>query len=201
MKQLLTLLILIAPLIISAQKTQEIEIMDDTQNEQHFDQHTGTTVFSIAHVPNGEIAYEGNLNEGIFLDDLSWAWNSSVACFPATQKNKFTGKHVFFSGIIPKYSEMEVTVIPTDPSLNLSIYAYEVGVNNDAMVPNLSSCIRCEADHKQERNFVGKEPQDHTRKVTNLVTINRPYKVVIGVTGADGLEEADFTLVVKMKTR
>ena len=158
-------------------------------------------IYAIEPVPNDEVAYSGDLSEGIILDDLSWAWDSSNACFPETQRSKFTGKHLFFTGIIPKYSEMTVTVVPNDPTANFSIYAYEIGVNNNALVPNLSGCIRCEADHKHERNFVGKEPQNHTRTVSNLVAINRPYRVVIGVTGADGLEKGEFTLIVAMKTR
>lgn len=158
-------------------------------------------VYSIEPVPNQEVVYSGDLSEGIVLNDLSWAWNSSNACFPETQKNKFTGKHLFFTGVIPKYSEMTVTVIPNNPNTNLSLYAYEIGVNSSDLVPNLPSCIRCEVDHKRERNFVGKPPQDHTRTVTNLVAINNPYRVVIGVTGADALSEGAFTIKIAMKTR
>ena len=158
-------------------------------------------VFKIEAVPNQEVSYKGNLNQGKKLDDLTWAWNSSNACFPATQKTKFTGNHVFFTGLIPKYSEITVTVIPKDPNANFSVYAYEVGANNMSIVPDLPRCIRCEADHKRERNFVGKAPQDHTRKVSNLVAINKPYRLVIGVTGADGLEEGEFTLVIATKSR
>ncbi|MEL6812773.1 MAG: hypothetical protein AAFP76_15705 [Bacteroidota bacterium] len=158
-------------------------------------------IYTIEPVPNKEVAYTGNLTEGVFIEDLSWAWNSAVACFPATQKEKFTGKHLFFTGIIPKYSEMTVTVIPKDPSQNFSVYAYEIGANRTDLVPNLSSCIRCEADHFRERNFAGKPPQDHTRIVSNLVAINNPYRVIIGVTGANGLAEGEFILKISMKSR
>ena len=158
-------------------------------------------VYSFEPVPNQEVAFSGDLSEGIVLDDLSWAWNSSNACFPATQKSKFTGKHLFFTGIIPKYSEMTVTVIPDDPEKNFSVYAYEIGANSNDLVPNLPRCIRCEADHFRERNFAGRPPQDHTRSVSNLVAINTPYRVVIGVTGADGLSEGEFTLKISTKSR
>ena len=159
------------------------------------------TIYTVEPLANQEVSYTGNLSEGIKLDDLSWAWSSSNACFPETQKSKFTGNHVFFTGIIPKYSEITVTVIPKDSTANFSIYAYEIGVNNNDLVPNLTSCIRCEADHKRERNFVGRAAQDHTRTVSNLVAINRPYRMIIGVTGADGLEEGEFTLVISTKSR
>jgi hypothetical protein len=158
------------------------------------------SVITIEPVPNGDVFYKGDLSQGQPLDDLSWAWSSANACFPETQKQKFTGNHVFFSGIIPAYSELTVTVIPDDIHANFSIYAYETGVNRNDLVPHLSSCIRCEADHKWDRPKVGKS-QDHTRTVTDLVAINTPYKVVIGVTGANGLATGSFTLKVAMKSR
>lgn len=158
-------------------------------------------VYTIEPVPNNQVIYTGNLKEGCDIEDLSWAWNSSIACFTELERSKFTGKHLFFTGVIPKYSEMTVTVVPDNPSDNFSIYAYEVGVNNKVLVPHLTSCIRCEADYFRERDFVGREPQDHTRTVGNLVAINRPYRVVIGVTGANGLAEGGFTLKVAMKSR
>lgn len=162
--------------------------------------HIQPTITTIEPIPNGEVLYKGDLSQGQPLDDLSWAWSSANACFPETQKQKFTGNHVFFSGIIPKYSEMTVTVIPDDTNADFSIYAYEIGVTRNDLVPNLSSCIRCEADHKWDRPFAGKT-QDHTRTVTDLVAINTPYKVIIGVTGADGLSRGGFTLKIVMKSR
>jgi hypothetical protein len=158
------------------------------------------TVFQIEPVSNQEVRYEGNLNQGQKIEDLSWAWQSNNACFPATQYHKFTGNHVFFTGILPAYSESTVTVIPKDPEANFSLYAYEVGVNNDALPPNLASCIRCEADHKWDRSYAGKT-QDHTRYVKYMVAITRPYRIVIGVVGAEELDEGDFTLVINTKGR
>ena len=46
------------------------------------------------------------------MENLSWAWKSNNACFPETQKNKFTGNHVLYYTDLPAYSEMEVTVVP-----------------------------------------------------------------------------------------
>lgn len=158
------------------------------------------TVKSVEMVPNNTVQVEGNLSEGEVISDLSFAWNSSVACFPATQSQKFTGTHVFYESVIPKYSELEVTVIPDDPQANFSIYAYEVGVGNESLPPNLPRCIRCEVDHKWDRPWKGKV-QDHTRTAKNLVAINRPYKVVVAVVGADGLNEGAYKLQFKLKSR
>lgn len=147
------------------------------------------------------VSVTGDLSTGQILEDLSWAWDSSNACFPATQKQKFTGNHVFFTADLPSYSEMEVTVIPDDPEANFSLYAYEVGVVGDLpLVPELPGCVRCEADHKWDYKKRGKV-QDHSRTVSHLVAIRNPYRVVIGVVGAEGLQEGTFTLQVHLKTR
>lgn len=161
---------------------------------------TGTVVFSVEPVPNATVSYVGNLEQGRPMDDLSWAWSSQNACFVEFQKKKFSGNHVLYTGVIPKYSEMTVTVIPDDPKDNFSVYAYEVGQNNFSIVPELPSCIRCEAEFKWDRPKRGKT-QDHTRIVDNLVAINNPYRVFIGVTAADGLASGGYTLQIEMKSR
>jgi len=151
-------------------------------------------------VPNQTVELMDDLANGVDMPDLSWAWNSSVACFPETQKQKFTGKHVLYQAELPRYSEMEVTVIPDDPNANFSLYGYEVGPNNPPIVPNLPRCIRCEAAHKWDRPRSGKT-QDHTRTITDLVAINNPYVVIIGVVGAEGLASGGYTLQVSLKSR
>lgn len=135
------------------------------------------------------------------MDDLSWAWNSSVACFPETQKDKFTGHHVLYSTELPRYSEMEVTVIPDDPRANFSIYAYQIGATNEsAIVPYLPRCVRCEVDHEWDGPRRG-YTQDHTRTATHLVATRNPYRVIIGVVGANGLAEGSYRLQVKLHIR
>lgn len=152
-------------------------------------------------VPGETIAVKGNLGQGIKVIDRSWAWNSSVACFPAIRQNKFSGNHVLYWADLPRFSEMEIVLIPDDPKSNLSLYAYVVGkVTQKNMVPNLTSCIRCEADFKWEFNRRGQN-QDHTRSVRNLVALNHPYQVVIGVAGAEGLDRGAYKLSIRMKSR
>ena len=158
-------------------------------------------IYQIEATANQTVAYKGDLAEGAPLPTLRWAWNSSVACFPETQAHKFTGNQVFYLVDLPRYSEMEVTVVPDDRRANFSIYAYEAGqITEDNLVPNLSSCIRCEADHKWDRRYAGRT-QDHTRTVSNLVAINNPYQVLIAVVGAEGLTEGTYTLQVSLKSR
>jgi len=141
---------------------------------------------------------KGNISEGVFLDDLSWAWNSSVACFPATQSSKFRGKHVWYSFEIPTRTEVEIKVIPQDQTANFSLYAYMTGLSNASLPPDISSCIRCESDYKWDMPWKGKT-QDHTRLVRHILSIQKPYRVVVGVVGEEGTQEADFILQVLKK--
>jgi len=69
-----------------------------------------SALFKIEPETNKVITYAANLSEGIYLKDLSWAWNSANACFPATQKSKFTGKHIFFTGILPAGTETTIII-------------------------------------------------------------------------------------------
>ncbi|MCB9230960.1 MAG: hypothetical protein H6581_04820 [Bacteroidia bacterium] len=152
-------------------------------------------IYSAKATKGQTLSYGGDLKEGTVIRDLGWAANSSVACFPATQNSKFTGNHVFFVTEIPAYSKMEITVAPKDKNANLSLYAYQDGTTSQAFPPNLNSCVSCEAEHKWDYPKRGKT-QDHTRTVY-LNAIQRPYRVVIGVAGADGLQEGEFVLSIK----
>ncbi len=143
---------------------------------------------------------KGNLNQGVKINDLSWAWKSSVACFPETQKKKFTGNHVIYTTELPKYSKMSITVVPDDKNANFSIYAYTIGTTNNSIVPELSSCVSCEAEHKWDYQKAGRT-QDHTRTISGIMAINNPYKVVIGVVGADGIISGGYTLEIDLQSK
>ena len=145
-----------------------------------------------------ESSYKANLNEGKFIDDLSWAWSSQNACFPETQKQKFTGKHVLFTGIIPAHSVTTVVVTPKNKNANFSVYAYQISENESYTVPDLPRCVSCEADHKWDYKKRGKT-QTHVRTITDFTAINNSYRLVIGVTGADGLATGEFEIKVITK--
>ncbi|MFK8045661.1 MAG: hypothetical protein AB8B72_09205 [Crocinitomicaceae bacterium] len=141
------------------------------------------------------ISFKDDIKNGVVINDLSWAWNSSVACFPETQKKSFTGKHILFQTEIPANSEMTITLKPTKRTSKLSLYGYQIGVNNKSLVPNLSSCISCEADNNQSK----KAANNH--RSIQFRAINRPYKIIIGIAGEDGLSEGGFTFSISCKEK
>lgn len=152
-------------------------------------------------VPNKTVEYEGVIDSGLVMNDLSWAWNSSVACFPETVSSQFRGKHVLYVVDIPRYSELEIKLIPADESADYSLYAYQAGkITSSNLVPNLHGCIRCEADYSTDYRYRNRV-QDHTRTVKDILAINNPYQAVIAVVGPPGVETGAFKLQISMRSR
>lgn len=151
--------------------------------------------------PNQTVEYAGDLENGQVISDISWAWNSSVACFPETVASKFRGKHVLYMVDVPRYSELEIKLIPDDESADYSLYAYQAAyITEENTVPNLQRCIRCEADYSTGYRYVGRT-QDHTRTVRDILAINNPYQALIAVVAPPGLEEGTYKLQINMKSR
>lgn len=179
---------------LSGAFTLEMELVT---REEASGKQESVKVFKAASEKGKTLAYKGNLKDGVLIHDLSWAARSSVACFPGTQNTKFRGKHLLFETSMPERSVMTITVEPKDKNANFSLYAYQVGLNNKVLVPELASCVTCEADYKWDYPKRGKT-QDHTRSVS-LNTIQNPFRVVIGVAGAEGLSEGEFKLLIKVE--
>lgn len=144
------------------------------------------------------VIVKGDLSKGSIMDDLSWAWSSTNACFPATQSNKFKGNHVFFAVTMPKQCELFISISPTDANADLSIYAYRLGSADYNLVPDLGSCITCEADHKWDGNWKGKV-QTSERKVSFQNPGQENYNILIGVSAPKGVTTGQFNLSVKFR--
>lgn len=153
----------------------------------------------IASKSNETASSDGDLSQGKPMEDLSWASNSSNACFPATQNEKFRGNHVLFATTIPARSILTVSVTPTDESTNLSLYAYMIGADSYDLVPDLARCITCEADHKWDRPWKGKV-QTSERKVEFQNPTQNTYNIVIGVSAPAGGTSGKFRVEVRTKS-
>jgi len=159
-------------------------------------------VTSLPLEPGKEEIIRGDLAEGQPMNDLSWAWNSSVACFPETQAYKFNGNHVLYALELPSYSELEIQLEPVEKDTDLSIYAYLVGqLAENNIVPNLSSCQRCEVDHRRDMNWAHRDANDPKRVVHDILTANRSKFVIIGVAGANKQQSGAYALTLKINPR
>ena len=154
------------------------------------------TVKAVTLKPNTTVTIEGNLAQGISVSDLSWASNSAVACFPATQNSHYRAPHALFHVKLPPHSILKVKLIPADRGKPMSLYAYQMTADRFDVVPNLSRVVTCEASYPSDRPFVGRI-EDGTRKV-ELNAINDNYNVVIGVSGNEGAS-GSFSLELTLK--
>jgi hypothetical protein len=141
---------------------------------------------------------QGDLAKGSTMEDLSWAWNSANACFPATQSSKFKGNHVFFAVTMPAQCEMKISVTPSDANADLSIYAYRLSPAEHYLVPDLPSCITCEADHKWDGNWKNRV-QTSERKVSFQNPSKGQYNILIGVSGPKAATAGTFDLKIKFE--
>lgn len=92
---------------------------------------------------------------------------------------------------------MTVTVTPKSANANLSIYGYQIGTSNFTLPEDLQRCVTCEADQKWDDPKRGKI-QTSARSVT-FNAIGNSYNIFIGVAGANGLADGDFTLEIALK--
>ena len=157
------------------------------------------TVTRLIPVERGKVvSIMANLESGIDMPDLSWAWRSDMACFVQLQAWKFQSKHKLF--VIPtKFSgigEITVRVMPTDPKVNLSLWYYMAGATDYRLPPKVSSMRACEADFIWDRPFKN-QTQDHTRYVSTGAKGNE--NVLIGVSAPKEITAADFKLEVSVK--
>ena len=149
----------------------------------------------------GEVA--GNIKDGTKLSSLRWAERSSVACFPGTRFEMFTGNHVFYRITLPAASAMKVIVTPAKGKA-INLYALRQGMRQQAVPPNVTSAISCEASYPIYANVSKtrrvRNKDDGTRKV-EYISVNSSYSILIGVAGAEGLTEGDFKLKIEIKPR
>ncbi len=151
----------------------------------------------------GEIT--GNIKDGQILSSLRWAEQSSVACFPGTRFEMFNGKHVFYRITLPAASSMVVTVTPKN-NAPVSLYALRQGsaLADQTVPPNVKSAISCEASYPIYANLGSgrtvRNKDDGTRKI-QYISVGSPFSILIGVAGANGATEGEFTLKVEINPR
>ncbi|QED27716.1 hypothetical protein FRD01_10820 [Microvenator marinus] len=127
---------------------------------------------------NGDGSTTGNLADGSCVN-LDWAERSDVACFPATQFERFEGNHTFFTldEPIPPRSELVVTVTPQN-NADVNVYAFIMGDYEHILPPNVTNTA-CRTSYSLQ----GPNPGEvETIRIQNP-TENAMYNVMIGVAG------------------
>lgn len=147
---------------------------------------------------NGTVKVDGKIDGGPQIA-LGWAARSDVACWPTTRNAHFDGAHALFSTRIPPHSEMFIKLVPKDPKLDLSLYAYSVGTSTTALPPKVTRAVSCEASYGTKS--MAKPYNPGGPEQVRLNAIRNPYNVFIGVAGAQKVTKGSFTLEVELKTK
>lgn len=146
-----------------------------------------------------KIIVDGNLEIGTKMP-LEWAANSSVACFPATRFNEYTGNHVLYRVEMPAYSKIEITVSPKSKKKRINLYALRLGAGSSDAPPEIFSAVSCEASYPKWAGTPNYRKPSKPKSV-DYISIRNPYSILIGVAGAAGLSEGDYELKVKISKR
>lgn len=141
-------------------------------------------------LPAGDQTVTGNINTGEILSDLSWAWNSSMACFVEPGKEWFEGNHVFYQIDLPEQSTIEITL---DSDEDIALYAYSKGAGSMVIPPDISSCVSCEASPSNSTAIPG-------QKYVYLNATTNPYSIIIGVAGKANLTAGEFTMNIDVES-
>ncbi len=149
---------------------------------------------------SGEI--QGRLEEGQTIA-LDWAARSSVAAFPATRFEMFSGNHVLYRFPMPAACKLKITLTPSDGE-PINLYALRQGVGETAAPPNVTSAISGEASypiyaHTGPGSVV--RSSDGGVRTIEFVSIDEPYSILVGVAGAEGLAEGSYALRFDLEFR
>ena len=140
---------------------------------------------------NAENEYQGSasLDSGA-CTNLDFAANSSVACFPATQFDKYNGNQVFFAldEPMPPNSVLTISVIP-EAGTDVSIYGYQAASNSYSVPPAVASVLSCE-----ESLSYGAPNPGEAETISFYNPTGNSYNTFFAVAGVDGLTTGDFDI-------
>lgn len=149
----------------------------------------------------GEI--KGNISEGTVIP-MKWAEQSSVALVPGTRFEQFNGKQVFYRIIMPAASVIKVRMVP-EKGKKINLYALRQSAQGEQQVPpNVTSAISSEASYPIYANMGGGrrvQNKDKGYREVEFLSVNRPYSILIGVAGAEGQMDGNFTLNIQITPR
>ena len=149
----------------------------------------------------GEI--KGNIADGTVIP-MKWAEQSSVALVPGTRFVEFNGNQVFYRITMPAASVIKIRMTP-EKGKKINLYALRQSASGEQQVPpNVTSAISSEASYPIYANMGnGRRVQNKDKgyREVEFLSVNRPYSILIGVSGAEGETEGEFTLGIEIKAR
>ena len=161
--------------------------------------------FTPLNMPEGQTRgqIKGNIEAGKIIP-MRWAESSSVALVPATRFEQFNGKQVFYAIALPANSYIKLKMVP-EKNKKINLYALRESSQGDLQIPpNVTSVISSEASYPIYANLGnGRQVRNRDKgyREVEYISTNRSYSIVIGVAGAEGEVEGDFTLDIEIGSR
>ena len=186
-------------LLFVAQSCKQDPDTPEDPNEPVNENPFNISVTTLSSITKGEsTTVTGNISDGQLLGDLDWADLSNVACFPATRFIEFEGNQLYYEIGIPQGSELVVTLNSTGTERKrINLYGY-IDFKGDN-VPPVQSVLSCEAGYPL---YVGTpdltDPGD-TRTISFAQAVNDPFNALIVVSGAQGITDGEFEMVLELK--
>jgi hypothetical protein len=145
----------------------------------------------------GSGSASGDLSTGSCVN-LTFAANSSVACFPATRFDLFEGSHVMYAidELLPPHSELTVTVTP-EAGVDVNVYGFQTGTTYFPVPPNVPSVPVCEASYALDGSS---DPGETETLYFNNPTESNSYNVSFVVAGPAGADSGSYDIDVQMNT-
>ncbi len=125
-----------------------------------------------------------DLDEGSIID-LDWA-NGGSGCWPATENVNFTGTHVFDERSQAENTPAWVRAVP-DTGVDVSVYLIKSGTESVGYPPDLNSNVSCDSSYDREN-----DGNPGVSEAAKALGGNNPYRLVIGVAGANDTTEGGF---------
>ncbi len=129
----------------------------------------------------------GDLSHGATID-LSFASESDMACWPATENTNFEGNHVYYAMAMPADSSLTATVVP-ESDVDVSIYMYQLASDSYYTPDEVPYSVSCEAGYDMVNNS-----NPGNTESASVTSSTNPYNVFIGVAGAAGEISGGYTL-------
>ena len=148
--------------------------------------------------PNATVEYKLNLENGGAQVDMTWAALSSVALVPATRFEHFAGAHRFFTVELPPKSTLTVRIAFAAGCGELNLYGMNFGAGAAELPPHVTSCVSSEAQYPM--HAPGVDAVETYERSIELRSVTHPYTALIGVCGAIGVVNGEFTLGCELKS-
>lgn len=128
--------------------------------------------------------WSADLSSGVEID-LDWA-TGGMGCWPGTENVNFDGSHVHDERSQAEDTDAWVRAVP-ETGVDISLYLIKAGTQSTDYPPDLNSSVSCDTSYDREN-----DGNPGVSEAAKALGGNNPYRLVIGVAGANGTTDGSF---------